>query len=193
MSKIIRLIQSYLIFGLPFVLICMLWQTFQSPNETATGMLRVVWTILGCNLMFWFAMLIVFLSILVIVPSVRDKTLRRLASIKERDEREQYITGRAARMTYISTLSLTILLLFLSVFSLNIPKKLGSEGENHKHSASISLAFSLFEESSAKNLSKEEVLFDSNTIRLSQPAILLMLLIWQIVIFNFAARKEQEK
>lgn len=194
MSKIIRVIQNYLLLGFPFVVACMVWQTFQSPNETAVGVKRILWNALGCNLMLWFIALILFLVILVVLPTTREKTLRRLANIKERDERELYITGRAARTTYIATLSVIILLLFLSIFSLRISKLPETQDTHQKKlSVNIGLHFGLLEESTTEKTTKENVLFESKNIQLSQSAILLILLSCQLLIFNLTARKEQKK
>lgn len=121
MNKLIRFIQNYLIIALPFVIACMIWSTV-SPEEQflaeASTLTTMIWNALSINLMGWFAILVLFLTLSVIAPSIREKTLRRLANLKERDEREQYITGQASRAAYISTLSLTLFFLFFSIFSL---------------------------------------------------------------------------
>lgn len=115
MIKFIRCVQNYLLYALPFVLICMAWGTVQTESEIlrdATFLIKASWEVLSWNLMLWFAVLIMFLFLLVLIPSAREKTLIRLANLKVRDEREQFITGKAARSAYISSLSLLIVLLF---------------------------------------------------------------------------------
>ena len=115
MNKIIRYIQNYLICALPFVIGCMVWETIQPDiqfGKSSSIIAKVLWELLSWNLMLWFAFLVLFLISLVAISSVREKTLRRLANLHERDEREQYITGKAARAAYISTLSFLILFLF---------------------------------------------------------------------------------
>lgn len=194
MNKITRFIQSYLIYALPFVLICMAWGTVHSEKEIltdATFFTKAAWELLSWNLMLWFAVLILFLSLLVALPEVREKTLKRLANIKERDEREQFITGRASRAAYISTLSLMILLLFLSVFSLNIYRVPETEAINGKTgTVSIGLGFSLLDKPHLETNSDNQVIFESKDIPLSKTAIILILVIWQLTVFNFIARKE---
>jgi cytochrome b subunit of formate dehydrogenase len=122
MHKWIRILQSYLILAFPFVLICMVWGTYQTEVEILRGSIltQTAWNILGWNIIVWFAALILFLALLIAMPSVREKTLWRLANIKDRDEREQYITGLTSLSTYISTLSLLIFFLFFSIFSMRI-------------------------------------------------------------------------
>jgi hypothetical protein len=193
-NKAIRIIQSYLIFALPFVIACMTWSTLHSESEilkNASFLTKATWEALSWNLMFWFIILILFLILLVAVPSAREKTLKRLANLKERDEREQYITGKAARATYISTLSLMILFLFCSVFTLNIYRAPESQAINGKRgTVSIGLHFALLDESKTEKISENQVLFESKDIPLSKSAIILIFLSWQLLSFNLTARKE---
>lgn len=189
MNKSIRLMQNYLLYALPFVLICMVWGTVKSEQEilvNASFLTKAAWEMLSWNLIGWFAVLILFLLVVVLVPGVRDKTLKRLANLKERDEREQFITGNAARTAYISTLSLTIFLLFLSIFSFKIYRVSEEEAINGKAGmASIELGFELLDNSPSEN----NIIFESKNIALSKSALILGLIIWQLVAFSVSARR----
>jgi hypothetical protein len=198
-TKIIRVIQNYLLIGLPFVLICMVWETIYPDiqfGKNVSTLTRLCWELLSINLMVWFIMLIVFLICMITMKGVREKTLRRLANLKERDEREQYIMGKAARATYISSLSLMILVLFFCMFSVRISTIPPVPPNNHHLSAGISLHFSLLNKTEYAKLqdksAKTSVLFDSKEFSLSSSAIVLLLLGWQLLIFNYTARKEQD-
>lgn len=194
MSQAIRWIQNYLLYTLPLVLICMAWGSFKGEKEILqdpTIFTKVAWELLSWNLMLWFAVLIVFLVMLVAIPEAREKTLKRLANLKERDEREQLITGRASRAAYISGLSLMILLLFFSIFSLNIYRAPESEAINGKTgTATIGLNFNLLDKPKVEMNPENKVLFQSSDIPLSKTAIILLLIIWQLTIFNITARRE---
>ena len=205
MNKIIRFVQNYLIIGLPFVIICMGWSTFYPEDQFLAGysmITKMIWTILSMNLLGWFVVLILFLTLSVAVPSIREITITRLANLKERDEREQYITGKASRAAYISTLSLTLFFLFFSVFQLNIirsPKPQRLDGAHHSTTINIQFHISLSNKTEMENrtpittASSEQVIFDSEKTSLSAPAILLALLCWQLLIFNWTARKELQQ
>ena len=65
-------------------------------------------------------MVIVYLFIIVASSDAREKTLKRLANIKDQDERDEYITGKASRTAYLASFSLLIFLLFISIFSVTI-------------------------------------------------------------------------
>lgn len=198
MSKLIRIMQSYLVCALPFVLFCMGWSSYKNDPQvpdSATAentFLKILWEILGWNLMIWFIVLILFLIMLVIVPEAREKTLKRLANIKERDEREQLITGKAARTAYISTLSLLIFLLFASVFSVNIYRAPESEKVNGKTgTAKIGLNFEMFDRPKVETNHENQVIFENKDIPLSKTGILLVLIVWQLAMFNLSARKQE--
>lgn len=195
MNKTIRCIQSYLIIALPFVIACMVWGTMSPESvilKDATFLTKAAWETLSWNLMLWFTVLILFLILLVIVPSAGEKTLKRLANLKERDEREEYITGRASRATYVSTLSLMILFLFFSVFTLNIYRAPESQAVNGKRgTVTIGLHFNLLDQAKVEKSPAGEILFESKEIPLSKSAIILIFLSWQLLSFNLTARKEQ--
>jgi len=193
-SKFIRYLQTYLVISLPFVIACIAWEIIQ-PNhklyENSNIIIYGLREILGLNIMAWFAVLIVFLTMLVIMPSVREKMLRRLANLKERDEREEFITGKAARAAYISTLSLMIFFLFFSMFSFSIYRNQEIPGKHY--AVGISVGFSPLNQTLIENTtSKEPMLFNSKNYSLSTSSVLLILLGWQLLVFNIAARREQD-
>lgn len=195
MNKFIKITQNYLLYALPFVLVCAGWSAVKTEKEVlseATIASRILWEILSWNLITWFVVLILFLVMLVVFPLAREKTLKRLANLKERDEREQYITGKAARTAYIATLSLLILLLFFSVFSLNIYHKPEAQAINGKTGTiAIGMQFKFLDSPAVVSEQKtEKVIFESRDIPLSKSAILLLLIIWQLGAFNYSARKE---
>ncbi len=189
-----RIIQNYLLFSLPFVIICMIWNTISPEKEillNPTIFTKIAWEMLSWNLMVWFAVLILFLFMIVIVPSTRESTLKRLANINERDEREEQITGRASRMTYISTLSIMLLFLFLSMFTINIYRAPEAEAINGKRgNVSIGLSLNLLDEPKVESDTTGEVIFESNDIPLSKSAIILILIAWQLLAFNISARRQ---
>ena len=125
------------------------------------------------------------------VPSARERTLRRLANLHDRDEREEIITGKASRVAYVSTLSLLIFLLFVSIFTVNITRLPEGQAVNgHQHTLSIGFHDGLFNKPIVEKDSQGDVMFESKDIPLSKTAILLIVLVWQLLSYNLAARKE---
>lgn len=193
--------QNYLLYGFVFVIALLIWGAwlayFSPLNLIADSniVIRILHELLSYNLMAWFSTLVLYMVFMVAIPSVREKTLRRLANIQERDEREEYITGKAARASYIATLSLTLFLLFFSFININLTKLNQTDPHKPGHSVGIGIHYSFFNDSEVKKSSNEQVtaIFDSNQLSLSSSTIILMLLGWQLVVFNLAARRERSK
>ena len=192
MNRAIRLLQNYLVLALPPVLACIIWEAAQPGIEfpqSAPLAERWLWEALAWNLMLWFSALPLFLILLIVAPSVREKTLKRLANLKDEDEREENITGRAARFAYISSLSVLILLLFVSVLSLDVTRlPEGETVDGHHGTVAIGLHFDLLDKS--QTAPGGDTLFALNGLPLSKSAIVLVLLFWQLLSFNIAAKRE---
>lgn len=195
MNKFLRLIQAYLVISFPFVVA---FGVFGYLVHTDSNMIEsVVRNILSFIFLTWIAVLCIFLVLLIILPSVRESTIRRLANLKERDEREQYITGKAARASYIAGLSMMIILFFISVIEVSIhpvimPTEKNLNGaESHilqnksAEALEIGFEFSFFD--NREKIAKDT--FSTNSFKLSSSAIILILMVWQLLIFNLTARK----
>lgn len=190
MNKVTRYVQSYLLLGLPLVIISINW----TNRDSGSTLLNALQEILNWNLMFWFLTLTLFLIFLVLAPKARELTLLRLANIKERDEREEIITGKAARVTYISTLSLLIFLFFSSIFSVYLVKLPDTKTIHGKHHAlGLGLDYHLFEQPKVQQDLETKYLFNSKMFAFSKSTILIILIFWQLIIFNWVARREQIK
>ncbi len=193
MNKVNKWLQNYLVFSFPFVLVCMAWGSIQSDREillSGSFLAKAAWEVLSWNLMIWFLCLVVFLILMVFIPSTREMVTRRIANIKERDEREIYITGQASKKAFTSTLSILIFLFFISIFTFNVSKIPPEEiVNNRKKSLSIGLNFKLTDDPKIEKDPNGQVLVESKDIPISKSAILLLLIVWQISMFGFSARK----
>jgi hypothetical protein len=193
MKKVNMWLQNYLVFSLPFVVVCEIWGSIQSDREILVNgsfLEKAAWEVLSWNLMIWFLCLIIFLILMVFVPSTRDIVTRRIANIKERDEREIYITGQASKKAFTSTLSLLVFLFFISIFTFNVSKIPPEEIINNRaKSLSIGFNFKLTDDPKIEKDQAGQVLMESKDIPLSKSAILLLLIVWQISMFGFSARK----
>ncbi len=185
--------QNYLLYGFVFVIALLIWGAWLAADSNIV--IRILHELLSYNLMLWFSTLVLYMVFMVVIPSVREKTLRRLANLQERDEREEYITGKAARASYIATLSLTLFFLFFSLFSINLSKLNQTNPEKPGHSVNISIHYNFFSKSEVKESTNEQVatIFDTSQFSLSGATIILIFLGWQLLVFNLAARRERSK
>ncbi len=194
MLKAIRWIQNYLLISLPFVIAVMVWSSLIHDKGRVDGpiLLSGIWEVLSFNLMLWFLVLAGFLVVLAVVPRAREATLARLANLKERDEREEQITGRASRSAYLSTLSVLILLLFVSMLNVEwfrMPDARETDGKQDFISVGMGTDF-LEKPSAASVVAGKEVVFSSQGLPLTKPAMVLVLMAWLLGSYNLRARRE---
>lgn len=196
MNKLIRYIQNYLVYGFLPVVGLLIWSILSfflglKHNIAENNLfVRTTHEILSYNLMLWVVTFMLFMVSIVIIPAIREKTLRRLANLQERDEREEYITGKAARSSYVATLSLTLFLLFFSIFNFHYSKLEKSSSGKPGHSVGIGFRYHLFAETVTEKQPVKGLtpIFDSTSYALSGSTLLLILLGWQLLIFNLSAR-----
>lgn len=193
MNQVNRWLQNYLVFSLPFVVVCAIWGSIQSDREiqmNGSFVAKAGWEVLSWNLMIWFLCLVVFLILMVFVPSTRDMVIRRIANIKERDEREVYITGQASKKAFTTTLSALIFLFFVSIFTFNISTISPEEMVNNRSkSLSLGFNFNLTDDPKTERDHAGQIIVESKDIPLSKSAILLLLIACQISVFGLSARK----
>jgi hypothetical protein len=105
MNRAIRLLQNYLVLALPPVLACIIWEATQPSiqfPQSAPLAERWLWEALAWNLMLWFSALPLFLILLMAAPSAREKTLKRLANLKDEDEREHHWSRGALCLYFLA-------------------------------------------------------------------------------------------
>ncbi len=193
MKKVFRWVQNYLVYASPFVVVTMIWSHFRSGGESPLQSVvsKFLWNVFSWNLMLWFVVLILFFFMLVFWPFAREQTLKRVANIKDRDEREELISGKAAKTSYISTLSILILFLFLSIFQLEVKRLPPDQAIDGKTgTVSIGMGFEFFETAKIEGEGADSPFFEMKEFPLSKPAILLLILIGHVGVFNLCIRKE---
>lgn len=152
------------------------------------GLLYATWMILS-----------IVLSIRLMVSGIfRDQVLSRFTFIRERDEREVMLTGKATKTTFLTTLAVLIFLFCLSCFQVSIYRVPPEKAVNGKTGfISLGLSCNLLENSKQVGGHNEEFLkqdiFTYSGLPISSTAIILGLLIWQICSYNVTMRRLTNK
>lgn len=192
MNKVNYWIQKYLVWALPVVAATVIWGLFQSDLEIrqqGSFALTALWEVMSWILMIWFLTLFIFMVLLVFRKDTQEATIKHLAGIKERDEREQIVMGLAARRSFVATTALLIFLSFLSCFTVSVARLPDNTVDRKKSSLSLGFHFSGTDtKTTASNDGK--VMFEHHDIPLSKSALLLIVLVWQISVFRHKARRE---
>ena len=190
MNRFNRITAKYLLISFPSVIGIVIWGNIQTQAEISSFFPAVVLReILSLNILLWFILLTYFVIALVISSELRNKLLTKILRIKERDERESYIVGNAARFSFFSTLAVLICLLFFSIINVRfnrIPEDKQING--NKHEISLSLQSNLFDK---KMESDDKSTFSLKAIPFSKETILIFLIDFHCASFFIHIKKNR--
>lgn len=146
----------------------------------------------GCYIFGSWMAISIYLSIrLMVSGEFREKVLTKLTFIKERDEREALFTGKAAKTTMLTTIAILIFLFCLSCFQVSA-YRVEPDREGNSRVLSLGISFDLFKDSSPTNnddLMKKEDLISYSGLPISSSAVIIGLIAWQIVSYNYYMRR----
>lgn len=130
--------------------------------------------------------------LLISVP-FRDHVIARITLIRERDEREAHLTGKAARTTFVTSLAFLILLFCLSCFQVSlyrVPQEKAIDGKTGM--LTLSIGFHLLNdgkpERPEETIQKKDI-FSYQGLPFSSTSVILLLIAWQIVSYNYSMRR----
>lgn len=198
LMKINMWISKYLLIAFPFVVAVIIWALMiPSIDREANGLEKILWEVLSWNFLTWFTLLVYFILTLVFWSPFREKILTVITYSKERDERESYISGRASKATFYSTLAVLIFLFFLSGLNVHIYRKPKEEAIDGKRGAiTIGYNFGLMntdkKNAEAKFHGKNEVILEFNGLPFTQESLLLFLVLYHVASYHIFTRRRQE-
>jgi hypothetical protein len=188
------LLKTFL-YGLPLIfLLAILSYSYNSiPPAFASNYIKLLDDFAGFMFMSWM-LLSIYLGIRLMFFGVfREKVLTKLTFIKERDEREVMLTGKAAKATMLITLAILIFLFVLSCFQISVYSTPSEKSINGKTNIiSLDVKLELLE-----NLPKDDVqeaiqkqtIFSYAGLPISSSAVILGLIVWQVAAYNYSMRR----
>jgi hypothetical protein len=179
--------------GLPFIAVLVAVCHFYDPdginhNPYLQGLNSV------CGLFFsvWMA-LTIYLSVrLMASGSLRDQVLTKLTFMRERDEREAMMAGRATRTAFLTSLAVLVFLFFLSCFQVSVyrvPPELAVNGKTGF--LTLGVGFDMVQHADPARAAEKphEDLFSYTGLPLSTTAVILILIAWQVLSYNYTVRR----
>ncbi len=124
MKTLNRIVMSYFIIALPVILVAfMIWPQI-AATESAVGSPLLEWgnALSGYLFAFWIATALYTVVCLVFSSRFREQLLKRIAFVKERDEREELIVRRAARNAFLFNIAFLLFLFFLNLVTVDVSK-----------------------------------------------------------------------
>jgi len=149
--------------------------TFIEYMNGFAGLLIAVWMLLSLYLS----------ARLVLCGEFRDMVMSGLTFIRERDERESILAGKAAKTAFLTTLSLLVFLFFLSCFHVSVyrvSKEYAVDGKTGH--ITLGVGFNLLDRDSREppeSMSRRMDIFSYTGLPLSSSAVILILIVWQLV------------
>lgn len=122
MKKLDSILLKSFLYGLPLVVMLGIFSYYYGLGifSQATGKIKFLYNFAGLIFAIWM-LLSIYLSVrLMFSGSFRNKVLAKLTFIKERDEREVMLTGKATKTTFLTSLAILIFLFCLSCFQVSL-------------------------------------------------------------------------
>jgi hypothetical protein len=146
-------------------------------------------TVLWCSLAFYLFFAIAFNE------KLKNAFVRRLAGIRENDEREFQITGVICKKTFISMTGILVLLLFLSALQVNVYKNDEAKTDDGKHGAiQIGMGMSILTSEKDKPQTSEEscrhYIIKYRGLPLTADGVLLVVMLLQLGLFYYFSKRE---
>lgn len=145
-------------------------------------------TMTGILIVSWILCIILILIKMILRQSFREKVLNDLLRLKVNDEREEAISGLAARNGQLFLISIICVLLFFSILKISLVqpgKDMGKLG--NKGSITIEFDYSLVNKEAIK---KDQTEFSLKELPISKEGILTLMLLFQLSSYHFYFRKK---
>ncbi|HAJ27290.1 MAG TPA: hypothetical protein DCG53_08630 [Syntrophus sp. (in: bacteria)] len=195
MKRFDSILLKVFLYGLPALAALAIFAYLYSTGAVshATGYAKFMNSIAGFVFAMWMT-LSIYLSVrLMFSGPFREQVIARITFMRERDEREAILTGRATKATFLTSLAILIFLFCLSCIQVSIYRVPPERAINGKTGfVSLGLGFSLLEhEKQARpvdTIAKEDI-FSYRGLPISSQSIILMLILWQILSYNYSMRR----
>jgi hypothetical protein len=185
------LLKSFL-YGLPMVIMLAIFSYLYRLGDInqSSDILKLLYNFSGFVLGLWMLLSIYLSARLMISGSFRNEVLAKLTFIREKDEREVMLTGKATKTTFLTSLAILIFLFCLSCFQVSIYRVPQAKAVDGKVGiVTLDLDFTLIEGSKTvdanKTLQKTDI-FSYTGLPLSSTAVILLLIVWQIISYNYS-------
>ncbi len=195
MKRFDSVLLKVFLYGLPLAAVLAVFSYFYGVGvvKHGGGYVKFLNGFAGLVLALWM-MLSVLLSLRLIVSGpFRDRVIARITFIRERDEREAILTGKATKTAFLTSFAFLVLLFCLSCFQVSIyrvPQEKAVDGKTGI--VSLGFGFSLLEhgrQDRPEDTIERINIFSYRGLPVSNATIILMLIVWQIISYNYSMRR----
>ena len=195
MKRLDSILLKFFLYGIPAVIVFAAYSYFYSLGAVnhANVNLNLLNSFAGLVFALWMS-LSLYLSVRLMVSGpFRDQVLAKLTFIRERDERESILTGKATRTTFLTSLAILIFLFCLSCFQVSIyrlPPERAVDGKTGIVSLGLGLNFldHSKQDKPRETIEKKDI-FSYTGLPVSSTTVILTLIAWQILSYNYSMRR----
>lgn len=195
MKRLDLVLLRIFLYGLPLIILFAIFSYSYDveANASSGNYLEMIYDFAGFVFGSWMLLSIYLAVRLIFSEAFREKVLTRLTFIKERDEREIMLTGKAAKSTMLTTIAILLFLFCLSCFQVSvysIPPEQAIDGKSKVISLDLKFEFlaRLPKNDSIEYIQKQDILAYTG-LPISSSALILGLIIWQILAYNYSMRQ----
>ena len=200
MKRLDFVLLKIFLYGLPGVIVLAVFSSSRSAENItrAAPYVRLLYNSSGLVFGLWIA-LVVYLSVrLMLSWSFREKVLTKLTFMKERDEREVALIGKASKATLLMSIAVLVFLFFLSCFQVSffrVPPEKAIQGKTGM--VTLGFRLNLLEgskerETGTAHMQKTNI-FSYTGLPISSTAVILLLIAWQIALYNYTIRRQAKR
>ncbi|MFH1079821.1 MAG: hypothetical protein V1766_06115 [Pseudomonadota bacterium] len=195
MKRFDSMLLKVFLYGLPLVALLAVFSYLYSAGVVShdTVYARLLNSFAGLVFAMWMTLAIYLSFRLMVSGSFRDQVITRITFIRERDEREALLTGKATKATFLTSLAILIFLFCLSCFQVSIyrvPQDKAIDGKTGI--VSLGLGFNLLEQGKQdrpEDTIQRVNIFSYRGLPVSSTTIILLLIIWQVISYNYSMRR----
>ncbi len=165
----------------------------QGSLDRNNSLVGLVNALSGLFIAAWMVISLYLCFRLTVSEALRDQVISRITFMRERDEREAILTGRATRTTFLITLAMLIFLFFLSCIQVSVYRVPPAQAVDGKTGMiNLGIGFYLLEQDGkirSSDVLQRDNLFVYKGLPISSEALLLLLIALQIGSYNDSMRR----
>lgn len=191
MNRFDRYALWYLVGGSPIFITFLIWASVAyNATERSSVLNGGIWNYFAIFFIPWIFDIFYIVIKMLFSNKLRDIVMAKLAGMKERDERESSVAGNAAKFSFLSTFAIVLFCIVFSITTFTV-KKHPKDVDGKRGMISIGFDAKFFDKTAMTIKTEGDAeIYSYNSLPLTKPFILLLILVWQLGSYHLIARRE---
>lgn len=191
MNRFDRCALWYLVGASPFFIVFMIWVSLIiDGTEKTSTMNGGIWNVVAFFFIPWVLDIFYIVIKMLFSKTLRDNVMAKLAGMKQRDERESNVAGNAAKFSFLSTFAIVLFFIVFSVTTFSVTKH-PKDADGKRGMVAIGFSANVIDKTAVTMKTEGDAeVYSYNSLPLTKPFILLLILVWQLGSYHLIARRE---